>query len=633
MDDDIARAIVLSLNDSHSHSINQEEDDDASFQAQLRRAIEESERDAAGPSRSTLPSKSNDPIIIDVDSEDEVEIPSRPAPPSFLSERAQMEKERRERQKRRRQEAGLDPVSDDDSNKRSRTSSPIVASATTVLTTPESERYWDGAHRPTANRYAFPRKDGKNVFRLTDLIGPVCFFHWCLSLPLTHNYFQKEDVSFAIISTFSVDTAWIYNFFDPKTPVIFVNPPGETGKTSIRNILPNWIKTTPKLTGGYGCMHIKFLLLFYKTQHRLRVVITTANLIGFDWKEIDNCCWVQDVPLRSRPLAPPIRKSQNEDFPTTLQRVLHALNVKPALSSFLENDHPTLPLASIEDLRAKWDWSKVQAHLIPSLHGKYEGWQQVLLNGHTRLMKVVQFMGFQEREVTAECQGSSLGIYSSSWLNEMYLSLCGKSPQKWLDMSKKRKDAMGVPQDVKILFPTKKRVSETTAKDLGATNLFYGRARWEAKSCPRRLFHNSIASGGPTVMHTKMILSLFKNSPTDSNDNDSDSDSDIELVTPNANAVGYAYIGSHNFTPSAWGNLSGSGFNPILNVKNYELGVVFPLFSEKDVEETVVWERPAPRYRTGGIGGAGGDEPWFRDESEVVQKAVEVQQAMSAGQI
>ena len=31
--------------------------------------------------------------------------------------------------------------------------------------------------------------------------------------------------------------------------------------------------------------------------------------------------------------------------------------------------------------------------------------------------------------------------------------------------------------------------------------------------------------------------------------------------------VGWLYMGSHNFTPSAWGTLSGSAFNPTLNVR------------------------------------------------------------------
>lgn len=68
-----------------------------------------------------------------------------------------------------------------------------------------------------------------------------------------------------------------------------------------------------------------------------------------------------------------------------------------------------------------------------------------------------------------------------------------------------------------------------------------------------------------------MIIATFKdtsssgrkeNQAQDSETED-DSDDDIQIINP---AIGWAYVGSHNFTPSAWGNLSGSGFNPTLNV-------------------------------------------------------------------
>ena len=50
-------------------------------------------------------------------------------------------------------------------------------------------------------------------------------------------------------------------------------------------------------------------------------------------------------------------------------------------------------------------------------------------------------------------------------------------------------------------------------------------------------------------------------------DSDSETDSDVMEVKMNQDdAMGYAYVGSHNFTPSAWGTLSGSGFTPVLNV-------------------------------------------------------------------
>lgn len=102
-----------------------------------------------------------------------------------------------------------------------------------------------------------------------------------------------------------------------------VSQPDASGKTSVKNVLPNWIKTAPFLRNGYGCMHMKvcyhytvpniFLIvrhrpvhagmyhilldefmkvnlhrkLFYKTG-RLRVVVSTANLIAFDWRDIEN---------------------------------------------------------------------------------------------------------------------------------------------------------------------------------------------------------------------------------------------------------------------------------------------------------------------------------------------------------
>ena len=67
-----------------------------------------------------------------------------------------------------------------------------------------------------------------------------------------------------------------------------------------------------------------------------------------------------------------------------------------------------------------------------------------------------------------------------------------------------------------------------------------------------------------------MIIATFRDATgekkkkggSDTEDSGSD-DEDVQLVNP---AVGWAYVGSHNFTPSAWGTLSGSAFNPVLNV-------------------------------------------------------------------
>ena len=61
----------------------------------------------------------------------------------------------------------------------------------------------------------------------------------------------------AILSSYALMITWIYQFFDPSVPVILVAQPDESGQTTIKNILPNWIKTTPFLRNGRGCMHMK----------------------------------------------------------------------------------------------------------------------------------------------------------------------------------------------------------------------------------------------------------------------------------------------------------------------------------------------------------------------------------------
>jgi len=46
--------------------------------------------------------------------------------------------------------------------------------------------------------------------------------------------------------------------------------------------------------------------------------------------------WLQDIPLRSKPI--PHDPKASDDFAATLQRMLHAVNVKPALSAMISDN-------------------------------------------------------------------------------------------------------------------------------------------------------------------------------------------------------------------------------------------------------------------------------------------------------
>ncbi|KIJ04605.1 hypothetical protein PAXINDRAFT_22102 [Paxillus involutus ATCC 200175] len=249
---------------------------------------------------------------------------------------------------------------------------------------------------------------------------------------------------------------------------------------------------------------MKFMLIFYNTG-RLRVVISTANLVDYDWRDIENAVWLQDVPPRSQPL--PHDPNDVDDFPSIMQKVLHAVNVRPALANMLANDHPKLPLQSIHDLRSKWDFSKVRVKLIPSIAGKHEGWPAVIQTGHVRLMKAVRDLGMRTgkegRRRSYQLNGSSIGTYSTQWLNEFHFSARGESADEWLDEPKNRRSKLPWPA-VKILFPSLKTVRASALGEPGGGTMFCRTKQWEGAKFPRELFHDSNSAGGRVLMHTKV---------------------------------------------------------------------------------------------------------------------------------
>ncbi|KDQ27470.1 hypothetical protein PLEOSDRAFT_51208 [Pleurotus ostreatus PC15] len=649
-DDDFARAIALSLqeqgaasqpivveSDDEAEEAGDQVDDDKRFERDLKRALEASKAESSRRPEAVevSPEPSATPPVVQGGS----------ALPAFLSERAQMEKERRERQMKRRREAGLD-VEDELKKRQERTESDdsdggmepptkrqhlsssssfrnhANARSTNSSTTNSSstrepalidQMFWDGEFRPTMNQYAL-KTDTRKKFTLTEAIG------------------HKGDLSFAIIASYMASVAWIYEFFDPSVPVIFVTQPDPSGNAGIKSILPNWIKAVPFLRNGYGCMHMKamFPQLFYKTG-RLRVMVSTANLIDYDYRDIENvswlslALWIQDIPRLPTPRK--AKKTANpDDFPSMFTRVLKALNVPPALT--------TLPLQSLDDLCTRWDWSKVNVLLVPSIAGKHEGWPQVIRTGHPRLMMAVRKLGLSKRSsgMTLECQGSSIGHYTTQWLNEFYLSSTGQSTEKFLDQTKRKRETLPYPP-IKIIFPSLKTVRATVMGERGGGTMFCSRKSWEAPNFPRKLFHDSNSKAGGVLMHTKMIIGLVKPASQSSHASSSspqkqtsrreeddfgsaeeESDDEVQVVQGHEEVIGWAYVGSHNFTPSAWGTLSGSSFTPVLNIKNYELGIVFPLKDEAEVERVACWQRPPRKYVPGD------DRPWMQQESEYFQQ-------------
>ncbi|KAG8826153.1 hypothetical protein FRC17_008354 [Serendipita sp. 399] len=642
-DAQMAAAIAASLEsfqEKKAHQVygsdTEEEDDEDAFEADLQRAIAASKAESSVSQSQSKPSTSRYDIAREEDQMRNAPSPSRNPATDFLRQRAQLERERLARSRGnfgveikdsgKKRSISASESGDDDTDrpakrlpKKSGASREASTSRPPVdAKKPEGEMFFTHELRQTANRITEESdiRKGVKTFRISEIIG------------------DKAAITFAILSSYSTDISWIYEFFLPETPVILVNQPRESGNAEIKNILPNWVMTMPFLRNGRGAMHVKLMLLFYKGG-RLRIAIPTANLIDYDWRDIENTAWVQDFPPLNRPVIG--RDGNASSFASTLQMVLTKLNVPNALAAMLV-DHPNLPLQSVDMLSKGWSFNKATVKLIPSMAGKYEGWHQVLRQGHTALMKGIIDIGghagqtkrkarIADRELVAECQGSSIGTYSPQWIQEIYSSCCGISPEKWLDKSKASRAKLPLPP-LRILFPSLKTVKSSILGVDGAGTMFCRESQWNGANFPRELFHDSNSKRGGVMMHSKMILGLWKiksNRPISSfiggrtakdsdvwevEDDDTEEDEDEEIQEIEPNAAGWLHVGSHNFTPSAWGNLSGSSFTPIMNITNYELGVLIPLsekltVAEQQANDLACWKRPPRKYDL-----SKGDKPW-----------------------
>ncbi|KAH6910889.1 hypothetical protein BKA70DRAFT_1268851 [Coprinopsis sp. MPI-PUGE-AT-0042] len=359
--------------------------------------------------------------------------------------------------------------------------------------------FWDG-------EYSQPRADGKPTFKMSEVIG------------------NKKDVAFAIISSFVVDIGWISRSFDSDTPVILVTQPGADGRRASPKFSPNWIQTTPFLAGGYGCYHIKGRLSVVLQTGRLRVVVSSANLT----------VWLQDIPLLE---TPDLGEKAETTFAGSLQYILNNVHVKTRPSRGWSSEGPSCCVDS----------------------GKHEGWEGVVRYSTSaiHLMPRLSFRPIELKQVFAlECQGSSIGSYTTQWLNRKCWVL------------RRRIEATEEFSPIKIVYPTNGTVVKVCyGAQGGGGTLFCRERQWNGRK-----------GGTLQCIQRYMIIAL----PVDKKKRRTGPGRSNKTVQ----AIGWAYIGSHNFTASAWGEMTGEAS-------------ISQAQAKPDAIVRVFNKRPAPRYKSG----------------------------------
>lgn len=202
-----------------------------------------------------------------------------------------------------------------------------------------------------------------------------------------------------------------------------------------------------------------------------------------------------------------------------------------------------------------FDWSRISVHMVTSRPGMVSLSSRENSIGLMALAQAVR--PFVHSACTFECVGSSLGALEKPWLEDAICCFQGRLPisstvksQKRRGPSESRPDHSNIP--VKIVFPTMTYALESPGGPGGFGTLFCQSKNWDNPNYPHSLFHRcESCCGEGRALHCKIITA----------------------TTVDRDEPAWWYVGSANFTPSAWGKFVKE--KSAVMVANYELGVVF----------------------------------------------------------
>ncbi|EMR10427.1 hypothetical protein PNEG_01143 [Pneumocystis murina B123] len=347
--------------------------------------------------------------------------------------------------------------------------------------------------------------------------------------------FQKESLKAAVLSAFVIDPLWVLTKIQLfNTIIIFVHQAKSDEEEVINRLylhIPNVSAIFPPMEGA-NCMHCKLQLLFYTTY--LRVVIPSANLVDYDWGEtgtMENSMYIQDFPRRITVFT---------GFSTDFERdIFHYCKIK---------NYPQHVLEKMKNYDFSLSKNLQFIHSIPLKAQKNSDLKDT---GYVSLAKAIQQLGKRhENDIKIDIMTSSLGLLNSTFLSNMYLALKGSKV-----VASRNTDIQAWKTSMKIHFPSMNTVLSSNGGEESAGTICFQKRFWEYLKFPKSILYDSTAVHVGCLMHHKIILVRNQTSTSD-----------------------FFYIGSANFSSSAWGVLTRlNSKNPVILCRNWECGVILSL--------------------------------------------------------
>ncbi|KAJ2448558.1 hypothetical protein EV183_005377 [Coemansia sp. RSA 2336] len=285
-------------------------------------------------------------------------------------------------------------------------------------------------------------------------------------------------------------------------------------------------------------MHSKLMLLFFP--RFMRFVVSTANLVEDEWSIVHNCLFIQDFPLDRQHVF------EANSFSMDLAHSLHDLSVPFSLIAGLNHV----------------DFGRARVRIVCSVpSGNSRRNLNMRHYGMLRLASVLQANQLHGQHtkfapnVRLYCTSSSLGKIDAGWLRDIYICSHGVDPQT-VALSEREQMVPTDLIDVAMGFHTREDARANLYGPQASQYIMAKRSVYDEPWFAKAWLFKVFPQVENTLVHAKAI---------------------VARVGEEQNK-GWMFIGSHNFTPAAWGRLNVQK-PPYYN--NYEFGVVLT-----DVEYT-----------------------------------------------
>ncbi len=323
-----------------------------------------------------------------------------------------------------------------------------------------------------------------------------------------------SSLTSCLLSSFIWDFDWLFPHFDTKTTsfrlVMHAKYPSQKAQIEADFAgIPNVRVCFPPMGGNVNCMHSKLMLLFYP--ERCRVVVPTANLMGFDWglgSVMENMLWTIDLPL----LAAGEEGTEGET------------KFRQSLIGFLQAQ--TVPMNIIAKLQL-YNFKNTQdvrfVHTIGGVH-ELDRWRDT---GHCGLGKAVTSLGLATtNSIDVDFVTSSVGSLNGEFMRSIYMACQGDDglteyTLRTVKTFPARRSAGGGKDLVqkaagrdwekrfRFYFPSKGTVQSSNGGIGSAGTICFSQRWWEGAKFPCGNMRDCVSVRGGLLMHNK--VSPFRN--------------------------------------------------------------------------------------------------------------------------